>query len=77
MAKEKAVTPTSDVKEKAVRSSAAKVKVKLNHYSHRKGCEGQPGDVIEVDETTAAFLCELGCERCDDVQPDANDSTGN
>ena len=64
MAKQKAVSAEGGQRQKAVTSPPpAGIKVRLNHYSHRKGCEGEPGDVVEVDEATAAFLVEQGCVR--------------
>ena len=38
----------------------AKKKIRLNHFCHRKGAEGEPGDVVEIDEKLADSILEIG-----------------
>lgn len=35
-------------------------RVELNHYSHRKGAEGVPGETVEVDKATADLIEKSG-----------------
>lgn len=45
----------------------AKVKVKLTHNCHKKGCEGLIDEVIDVEAADAKFLEERGgAFRCDE-----------
>lgn len=44
----------------------AKKFAKLNHFCGRKGCEGNPGDVIEVAPEVLKFLLDRdGAVECD------------
>ena len=36
------------------------MKVKLTHICHKKGCEGMPGDMIDVSPEDAAWLVQRG-----------------
>jgi len=83
--------PTPDAPASAPEPVAAdgKVSFKLNHTSHRPGCEGVQGEVIRLapDDVTY-FLARSGGEVCDAngvplkrakpvaaVQPDADDDS--
>lgn len=35
-----------------------KVRVRLTHFCHRKGCEGKPGQEIEVGPEDAKYLLD-------------------
>jgi len=35
-------------------------RVKLNHVSHAKGSEGNPGDIVEATDSLAAVWCADG-----------------
>jgi len=35
-------------------------RVKLNHVSHAKGSEGNPGDIVEATDNLAAVWCADG-----------------
>lgn len=36
----------------------SKIKVKLSSYCNVKGCEGAPGDVVDMDEAQASDIIE-------------------
>jgi len=36
------------------------MKIRLNHYCHLAGAEGQPGDVVDVSEKLAAQIIRSG-----------------
>lgn len=83
--------PTADAPASAPEAVSAdgKVLFKLNHTSHRPGCEGVQGQVIEITpEDVAYFLARSGGDVCDAngvplkrskpvaaVQPDADDDS--
>jgi hypothetical protein len=83
--------PTPDAPASAPEAVSADGKVffKLNHMSHRPGCEGVQGEVIRLGaEDVAYFLARNGGDVCDAngvplkrskpvaaVQPDADDDS--